>query len=409
MTFLPSGNDFAEHVLDRLASGLRAKIATHVANNYYSHALLCKEAWSDAKKSAKASKGSSAIPADEILKHLLPHLSKRFPHTVGNSSRARSFLLSFFSSNAEGVSQSSVCQAVQCFYAAKGNADQQKKGYEPNLSMFSDKLAAHPDRLKNIYFTWLFLLRALKKAEPKLADYDLSCGSPEETERTKSLRLRLLKHVQHDDAAKGAFKMLRADKKLFHNEEERARLLVIIRENFHTISQNVDCIACDSCRLQAKVKITGLAFAVRVILNDDLLRETTYGRNDVIAFINTIQQFSKGAPRQPPPSRRLAIMLAINLGAPHFFAARASSPVRDALLQGCASCTAYPTCQTAFRIPGSILKSLGLMPMPAREVKDREAMPCCRSCLTAAPHIARHATARARRMRCHGVALQASP
>ena len=101
MTFLPSGNDFAEHVLDRLASGLRAKIATHVANNYYSHALLCKEAWSDAKKSAKASTGSSAIPADEILKHLLPHLSKRFPHTVGNSSRARSFLLSFFSSNPE--------------------------------------------------------------------------------------------------------------------------------------------------------------------------------------------------------------------------------------------------------------------------------------------------------------------
>jgi hypothetical protein len=110
----------------------------------------------------------------------------------------------------------------------------QKKGYEPNLSMFSDKLAAHPDRLENIYFTWLFLLRSLEKAEPKLADYDLSCGSPEETERTKSLLRRLLKHVQHDDAVKGVFKMLRADKKLFHNEEERARLMVIIRENFHT-------------------------------------------------------------------------------------------------------------------------------------------------------------------------------
>jgi hypothetical protein len=215
MSFLDAHNPFAVHVLDRLISGLRAKIGTHIANNYYSHALLCKEAWNEAKKSAKASKGSGLISADEISKHLLPQLIKKFPHTVGNNSSARSFLLSFFSSKAEHLSQSSVCQAVQCLHVAKGNADQQKKGYEPNLSIFADRLAAYPDRLQNIYFTWLFLLRALKKAEPKLRDYDFTCGTPEETMQTKSLVLQLLRHVQQDDAAKEAFQMLRAEKNYF--------------------------------------------------------------------------------------------------------------------------------------------------------------------------------------------------
>jgi hypothetical protein len=295
MSSLDSHNAFAVNVLDRLISGLRAKIGTHVANNYYSHQLLCKEAWNDAKKSSKSTAHNDFIVADDVSKHLLPQLSKKFPQTVGNSSQAQQFLLSLFASRGEGVSRSACCQAVDCLRAATGISSQQKKGYEPNLNIFSQRLASHPERLKNIYFTWLFLLRALKKVAPKLSEYDFSCGTQEETGRTELLVLQLLKHVHKDDAATRAFKMLRAERNLFHNDDERAKLIRIIRWNFHTISENIDCIACDSCRLQAKVKITGLAFAVRIILNDDLLRETTYGRNDVIAFINTIQQFSKGS------------------------------------------------------------------------------------------------------------------
>jgi hypothetical protein len=315
MSSLDSHNAFAVNVLDRLISGLRAKIGTHVASNYYSHQLLCKEAWNDAKKFSKSSKASPTtqndfIIADDVSKHLLPQLSKKFPQTVGNSSQAQQFLLSLFSSKSEGVSRTACCQAVECLRSATGISSQQKKGYEPNLNIFSDRLASHPERLKNIYFTWLFLLRALKKVEPKLLEYDFSCGSQEETGRTKSLVLQLLKHVQKDDAATQAFKMLRAERNLFHNDDERAKLIRIIRSNFHTISQNIDCIACDSCRLQAKVKITGLAFAVRIILNDDLLRETTYGRNDVIAFINTIQQFSKGRALPPTAERTVRFRVA---------------------------------------------------------------------------------------------------
>jgi hypothetical protein len=308
-----SHNVFAQNVLERLISGLHAKIGTHIANNYYSHQILCKEAWNDAKKASLLCKGCSIIKSDSIIptrqvsKYLLPQLSKKFPQTVGNSSRALQLLSSLLSSNEEGVSQSDCCQAIACLHAVNGNADQQKRGYEPNLAAFSDRLASHPERVNNIYFTWLFLLRALKKAAPKLAEYDFSCGSQEETDHTKSLVLQLLNHIHKDDAGKEAFKMLRAEKQLFDSHEERKKLVEIMRANFHAISQNVDCIACDACRLQAKVKITGLAFAVRIILNDDLLRETTYGRNDVIAFINTIQQFSKGTHSFP----RLALALIV--------------------------------------------------------------------------------------------------
>ena len=49
----------------------------------------------------------------------------------------------------------------------------------------------------------------------------------------------------------------------------------------------------------------------------DILSKTTYGRNDVIAFINTIQQFSKGAPRSSPSSCfQLALICSIPLPMP---------------------------------------------------------------------------------------------
>jgi hypothetical protein len=139
------------------------------------------------------------------------------------------------------------------------------------------------------------LCSALKKANHNglLASYDFSSGTSEQTNATTELMRQLLKHVEKSDEAGKAFSMLRAEKELFQDNDERARLIAVVRENFHTISQNIDCIACDSCKLQAKIKLTGLSFAVRIILKDDLLKET-YGRNDVIAFINTIQQFSKG-------------------------------------------------------------------------------------------------------------------
>ncbi len=260
-------------------------------------------------------KGGATIPTESVAKHLLPQLSEKFPHTVGNSSRALQFLASFFASNGEGVSQNECCRAIRCLYAANGNADQQKSGYEPSLAVFSSRLAANPDHVRNIYFTWLFLLRALKKAAPKISAYDFSFSSSgEEAARTRALVMQLLQHVQKNEAGQEAFKMLRAEKKLFQNDEERKKLVEIMRANFHSISENVDCIACESCRLQAKVKITGLAFAVRIILDDDLLSRTTYGRNDVIAFINTIQQFSKGAPL--PPCFQLALIRSIPIPMP---------------------------------------------------------------------------------------------
>jgi len=167
MSSLESHNAFAENVLDRLISGLRAKISSHIANNYYSHELLCKQAWHGAKQLSivKNSKGNSDvaasdnIAADDVSKYLLPQLSKKFPISIGNNTQAQQFLLTLFSSSGQGVSQSACCKAIQCLHATKCKAEQQKKGYEPNLSVFSSRLSSHPDRLQNMYFTWLFLLR----------------------------------------------------------------------------------------------------------------------------------------------------------------------------------------------------------------------------------------------------------
>jgi ERO1-like protein beta len=58
----------------------------------------------------------------------------------------------------------------------------------PNLQCFIDRVGAHPDRLQQIYFNTVLLLRAVSRLGPYLSAYDYcSTGTHEEDAQTKSL------------------------------------------------------------------------------------------------------------------------------------------------------------------------------------------------------------------------------
>ena len=58
----------------------------------------------------------------------------------------------------------------------------------PNLQCFIDRVGAHPDRLQQIYFNTVLLLRAVSRLGPYLSEYDYcSTGTHEEDAQTKSL------------------------------------------------------------------------------------------------------------------------------------------------------------------------------------------------------------------------------
>ncbi len=47
------------------------------------------------------------------------------------------------------------------------------------MDLFLRSVGSHPDRVNNLYFTYLFLLRALAKATPILKHYDYATGHAE--------------------------------------------------------------------------------------------------------------------------------------------------------------------------------------------------------------------------------------
>lgn len=64
------------------------------------------------------------------------------------------------------------------------------------MDFFTRAVGMHPDRLTNMYFAYLFLLRALAKAAPLLTDYDFGTGNTAEDAVTRDLVHALVNHQQ---------------------------------------------------------------------------------------------------------------------------------------------------------------------------------------------------------------------
>ena len=64
--------------------------------------------------------------------------------------------------------------------------------FAPNTARFEKLFKNHPERLKNMHFAFVVMLRAMQKSGPHLLNYDMSTGDSQEDFRTKKLLHRLL-------------------------------------------------------------------------------------------------------------------------------------------------------------------------------------------------------------------------
>jgi ERO1-like protein alpha len=159
--------------------------------------------------------------------------------------------------------------------------------FEPNYEMFNKVIAPFPDRIKNLYFIYSFTQRALQKAAPFLASYDFSTGSPSDQQddiETEKLMKQLLSI--HESCAPTF------DETLMFRTEETSLLRDQMRAHFRNITSIMDCVACEKCRMWAKLEMLGLATALKIVLGDE---SHVHGlqRNEIIALINSFKQHSQ--------------------------------------------------------------------------------------------------------------------
>ncbi|KAF3641490.1 Endoplasmic reticulum oxidoreductin-2 [Capsicum annuum] len=99
-------------------------------------------------------------------------------------------------------------------------------------------------RVRNLYFTCLFVLRAVTKAKYYLEQAEYDAGNPEEDLKAQSLMRQLLYNQKLQAACAIPF-----DEAKLWKGQSGPELKQQIQKQFRNISSIMDCVGCDKCRL----------------------------------------------------------------------------------------------------------------------------------------------------------------
>ena len=136
----------------------------------------------------------------------------------------------------------------------------------PDHSRYHTAIGVHPERLKNMYFLYAVVLRAVNRAEPILRSYEyqteLDIGQDNETLSIANQLLDItLTNCEAPFQEDQLFTGKHSD--AFHNEV----MLKEIQTKFFNISRIIDCVSCEKCRFNGKVQIKGLGTALKLLFS----------------------------------------------------------------------------------------------------------------------------------------------
>ena len=160
----------------------------------------------------------------------------------------------------------------------------------PNLACYKERLAAHPERISNLYFDYALLLRAVTKLRTYLKNYTFCSGDPTQDRATKTKIL----HLANTAAQQPTF----FDEGTMFQDPDVGYTIELkedFRNRFRNVSRLMDCVGCDKCRLWGKLQTVGYGTALKVLFEYD---ENLNGENpplrrtELVALVNTLDRVS---------------------------------------------------------------------------------------------------------------------
>lgn len=184
-----------------------------------------------------------------------------------------------------GLHTSTTVSIAKNYYAPSKRKN--RVDWEPNPQYFMEKFQHHPEFIRNMHFSYVVMLRAIKKASNYLYDYDVQSRNIVDDDASKILMKRLL------DTS-----ILRSCSSVFSAFDESLMFQdqgINIQQNFkgifHNVSSILDCVQCQQCKLHGKMAMMGYGAALKILfVPQDLL---TLERNEVVALINTAARLSE--------------------------------------------------------------------------------------------------------------------
>lgn len=233
------------------------------------------------------------------------------PHRVWSTIYASSCL----SSGAEDTCEerrilyrliSGVHASISAHIAADYLLDESTNTWGPNLQVFKERLGTEEvaDRIENLYFAYLFVLRAVMKVGPLLESIDYQTGLIEEDTNTANLVSQLVGNPQLVNSCPLPFD----EGRMWTGDNDSDDLRSELQNAFRNISRVMNCVGCEKCKLWGKLQILGVSTALKVLFEDDEgcspdsttsssngsfhARPLQLERNEVIALLNLLQRLS---------------------------------------------------------------------------------------------------------------------
>ncbi|KAL8238002.1 hypothetical protein R6Q59_019083 [Mikania micrantha] len=182
--------------------------------------------------------------------------------------------------------------SISSHIAADYLLDETTNKWGTNLELMHDRVLKHYDRVENLYFTFLFVLRAVTKAAAYLDQAEYDSGNNVEDLRAQFLIRQLVHDSKLQDACALPF-----DEAGLWQGLGGPILRQQIQNQFRNISALMDCVGCEKCRLWGKLQVLGLGTSLQILfLVDDLGNpdpQLQLQRNEVIALINLLNRLSE--------------------------------------------------------------------------------------------------------------------
>ena len=176
--------------------------------------------------------------------------------------------------------------------------DEATQTWGPNIEMFKARLG-NPyvkDRVENLYFSYLFVLRAVLKAGPLIREAQFETGLPDEDARTATSMKKLLDSQELKHTCPVPF-----DEGLLWKGEDADSLRAELQTAFQNITRIMDCVGCEKCKMWGKLQLLGIATSLKILFStedcsNDVpsngLPPLVLERNELIALINYLERLS---------------------------------------------------------------------------------------------------------------------
>jgi len=157
------------------------------------------------------------------------------------------------------------------------NTEEFKRRFSPGTSELEG-----PERLKNIYFLYMVELRAVAKVASLLEMLDI--GGDANKDEVKEVMKKVLGEVQ-------SFPSHFDESELFKDETvENKELLELYKTNFLSISEMMDCLGCERCKVWGKLQITGVGTALKILFTPT--EEIQLSKHEIVALLNALGRHS---------------------------------------------------------------------------------------------------------------------